>query len=127
MPATYSVDRARLLVVVTWPAIAPDIDVTRAAITAMLADARLQPGFGVLSDWRQATEAASSAYVRDFIGLLRAAEQRGITKWATVVGPSSLAAYGAGRMAEIQSELEGLTYRVFRDYDDALRWLMPDR
>jgi hypothetical protein len=125
MAATYRVDRAQLLVVMTWPAMAPDITVTRAAVTAMLADSRLQPGFGVLSDWRLATDAASSAYVRDFLDLLRAAEKRGITKWATVV--ASTAAYGAGRMAEIQSELVGLTYRVFRDYDEALRWLMPDR
>jgi hypothetical protein len=26
-------------------------------------------------------------------------------------------------MTEIQSELQGLAYRVFRDYDDALHWL----
>jgi hypothetical protein len=105
----------------------PDIEVTGETIDAILADPDFRPGFGVLSDWRLGLILATDAYIEGFLDLLKAAEQRGVRKWATVVDPSSLAAYGVGRKAETQSELQGLTYRVFRDYDQALAWLTDDR
>lgn len=123
MPATHRIDRERLLVVITWPAMMPDIDATRATVAAILTGLHAPAGFGILSDWRQATSAASATYVRGFVDILKAAQKRGISRWATVVAPESLAAFGAGRMTEIQSELHGLSYRVFRDYDAAMHWL----
>jgi len=121
--ATYRIDSAKLLVVVSWPAMEPDLASTRATIEGLLGDRRLQAGFGVLSDWRLSTGAASATYIQGFIDLLKSAAERGVTRWATVVPATSTASYGAGRMAEIQSELQGLTYRVFREYDEALHWL----
>jgi hypothetical protein len=123
MPATHRIDREHLLVVITWPAMVPDIGSTRATVAAILTSLHAPAGFGILSDWRQATSAASAAYVREFVEILRSAQKSGITRWATVVAPESLAAFGAGRMTEIQSELHGLSYRVFRDYDSAMHWL----
>lgn len=112
----------QLVVVVSWPAIEPDIYLTQATIEALLADPRLKPGHAVVSDWRQETTPPSSAYIHSFIDILKSAEARGITRWATVVPAGSLAAYGVGRMAEANAELHNLSYRVFRDYDEALRW-----
>jgi hypothetical protein len=40
-----------------------------------------------------------------------------------VVAADSAAAYGVGRQVESHSELSGLQYRVFREYDEALAWL----
>lgn len=126
MSPTYRIDRARRLVIIAWPTMDPDIGNTRAVVEAMLADLHGDRNFGVLSDWRLATAAASSAYVQGFVELLRSAERQDVTRWATVVASGSEAAYGAGRMTEIRSELQGLVYRVFRDYDEALRWLTED-
>jgi hypothetical protein len=112
----------QLLVVITWPAMEPDVLMTRATIEALLADPRLKPGYAVVSDWRHETGAPTSGYIQSFMELLRDAERRGITRWATVVPTASLAAYGVGRMAETNAELRNLSYRVFRDYDEAVRW-----
>jgi hypothetical protein len=114
--------QAHPVVVIGWPAIEPNIDLTRATIDALLADPRLQPGYAVVSDWRQQTIPPSSAYVESFIDILSSAERHGIRKWATVVPSTSLAAYGVGRMAELNAELRQLSYRVFRDYEEAVRW-----
>jgi hypothetical protein len=126
MPATHRVDRERLLIVITWPAMMPDVATTRTTVSAILTSLHSPSGFGVLSDWRLATGAASAAYVRGFVEILKSAQARGITRWATVVALDSVASFGAGRMTEIQTELQGLSYRVFRDYDAAMRWLTTD-
>src|SRR5262245_30718676 len=120
MPTDFRFLQKQLLVVITWPAIAPDIQLTRAAVEALLADPRLKAGYAVVSDWRQETAAPTAAYVQGFIDLLRSVEQRGIRRWATVVPPDALVAYGVGRMTEANAELSALAYRVFRDYDEAV-------
>ena len=122
MPADYQFVQRQLLVVITWPAIEPNIHLTRATVEALLADPRLKPGYAVVSDWRQETAPPASDYIYQFIDLLRTADRRGITRWATVIPPTSLAAYGVGRIGEAHADINHLLYRVFRDYDDAVRW-----
>jgi hypothetical protein len=126
MPADFQFVQRQLLVVITWPAIEPDIHLTRATVEAMLADPRLKRGYAVVSDWRQETALPSSEYIYQFIDLLRTAERRGITKWATVVPAASMAAYGIGRMGEAHADINHLQYRVFRDYEEAVRWAGGD-
>ena len=74
----------QLVVVVSWPAIEPDIYLTRATIEALLSDPRLQPGYAVVSDWRNQTSAPSAAYVQSFVDLLKSAGQRGITRLSLI-------------------------------------------
>ena len=75
---------------------APDIELTRATIEALLADPRLKPGYAVVSTGANSPTPPSSAYVHSFIEILTSAEQHGIAKWATVVPSESLPAYASG-------------------------------
>jgi hypothetical protein len=122
MPTDVRFLQPHLVVVISWPAMAPDFVLTQGAIGALLTDPRLKPGYAIVSDWRKQTAPPTSEYIESFIDILGSAARYGIRRWATVVPATSVAAYGVGRMAELNAELRDLSYRVFRDYDEAVRW-----
>ena len=111
------------MVVITWPAMVPEIEIVRATIDAMLTDPAMKSGYSVLSDWRQALAPPAPNYVHKFIAYLESLRHRGMRQWATVVAADSDGSYGVGRQVEAYAEFGGMKYRVFRNYDEALKWL----
>jgi hypothetical protein len=123
MSVTYRRDLPTPVVIITWPRIFPDIQVVQSTMETILADSDRPREFGVVSDWRVSTDAPSIDYVQAFLSLLNSWGRHGLRRWATVVARDSTASFGMGRMVEIRAEEDGVAYRVFRDYDDALAWV----
>ena len=119
----YRFDAPRRIVVITWPAIVPDMQTVRSTVDALLADRAMKSGYPYLSDWRLAPAAPAANYVHSFITFLERIDKRGVRRWATVVKADSDASFEVGRTIETHAELAGLQYRVFRDYEAALMWL----
>jgi hypothetical protein len=122
MSVTYRRDLPTPVVIITWPRILPDIKIVQSTMESILADSDRPREFGVVSDWRASTDPPSTGYVQGFLSLLNGWERHGLRRWATVVPRDSTASFGMGRMVEIRAE-DGVPYRVFRDYDDALAWV----
>jgi hypothetical protein len=123
MSVRYYRDLSRPIVVITWPDGAPDIGTVQSTVDGILADPDRPGELRILSDWRGSTEVPDTDYVQSFVWMLTEWGRRGLRQWATVVRSDSVASYGMGRMVEIRAEEAGVTYRVFRDFDDALSWL----
>lgn len=123
MSVSYRRDLSRPVVVITWPEGRVDIAMVQSTVDAILADPERPADILILSDWRASSDVPGTDYVQAFVWMLSDWGRRGLRQWATVVRPDSIASYGMGRMVEIRAEDAGVSYRVFRDFDDALSWL----
>jgi hypothetical protein len=95
----------------------------RAAVTGILDDARLNPGFAVLVD-RRGSAPATTKFVEQMTAFF-AANARTFTGVRAAILVDTETAFGMGRMTGLRSELDtpGLTVRTFRSYDEAVAWL----
>ena len=126
MTVHYRIDSTNRIVIVTWPPVEPTIVIVRNTIEAILAEPARPARFRLLSDWRQGVEAPALSFVSEFLKSLRQWRAAGLERWATLVAPDAVAAYGTGRMLEIRAEQTGEPYRIFRDPNEAIRWLLCD-
>lgn len=122
MTATYRIDALSRVVIVTWPHVSPEFSMWRSVVEEVLSSQEFRPGFSVVSDWRELVGAPDRNFVHTAVSVLEQAQKRGLRRWASVIPADSTLAYGVGRMVEIEAELHGFSYRVFRAYDLALQW-----
>jgi len=119
MPATYEINAARGVIIVTVTG-----DLTDAGLLEMhrrLADdPAVKPSFSVLFDLRQANgQSVTTDGIRALAGLplVLSPESR-----RAVVVPSDLG-FGMARMYGMRRAQKGTKVEVFRDFDDASHWI----
>jgi hypothetical protein len=123
MPITYTVDTEQNVVLVTWRG-----DVTggeyRAHLRTMLQDPDALRAGRSLTDLREANVVAHGAELNAILdeeALPRLAGRQ----WKTAVLVSSTVNFGVARQYQLLAQSEN-TDRVFRDYAEALAWLLKD-
>jgi hypothetical protein len=123
MPITYAVDKTRNFVLVTWQG-----DVTaqdyRVHLQTMLEDSDALRAGRSLTDLRQANVLLSGAELKA-VGAAEANPRLVGRQWKTAVVVSSPLNFGLARQYGALSQSEE-SDSVFRDYDDALAWLVKD-
>jgi hypothetical protein len=121
VPFTYEIDEDRDYIVVS----ASGKITSREALAtydAIVADPRFHSGMKILSDHRELETVLPIAFVRAWVGRMEeAGEQFRGTRAALV--ESGTVRYGMARMASILAEPTQIVLRVFRDIDEARRWL----
>jgi hypothetical protein len=124
MPVSYEVDAPRRIVKMRYEHEA-DLAELVAALSAIFSHPGYQPGFGFLFD-RRAVPASSSGYIRAALSWVQLHKEK-VTgcRWAVVV--ADLANYGMSRMGQTLGEDLPVEFEVFRDMDEATRWLLSDR
>jgi hypothetical protein len=125
MPATYHIDASRRLVVITWLPGQPELTEWHVTLRTLMGDPAFAPGFSILSDWRAAVSPPDRQTMETLVDRIRALVNEGVRRWGTVI-PTTAAAFGMGRMAELLAEVRQVPIRVFQDYDEALVWVSSD-
>lgn len=124
MVITYDYEPWRRLLRV-WVADSVDLPQIEAVVDRLLQDARLEPGFDILSDHAEIRSAATGALVRKALPLLDDLANRLCVGRFAVVSPSD-ASYGMARMAGLLSDAKPFEVRAFRTETEALAWLRPE-
>jgi hypothetical protein len=121
VPFTYEIDEDRdFLSIVASGRITTEEAL--ATYDAIVAEPSFNPGMKILSDHRELETVLPIAFVRAWISRIEEAGKlfRG-TRAALV--ESGTVRYGMARMASILTEPTSIEMRVFRDIDEARRWL----
>ncbi len=123
MPLTYSIHPERSLVIVTRTHGARSDEWER-FMTQIMADPAFVRGLNLVEDSRAVTAVPSRAdveraarWINDHAGDL------GPARWAVVVAPSALAAFGMVRVAEALTSGSGIILRPFTDLSAAYAWV----
>jgi hypothetical protein len=123
MPITYTVDKERNVVMVTWQG-----DVTaedyRAHLRTMLQDPDALSAGRSLIDLREANLVLHGAEL-NAVREVEAGPRLAGRQWRSAVLVGSTANYGLARQYQILSQSED-TDGLFRDYAAALAWLVKD-
>ena len=123
VPLTYTIHPERSLIVVTRlrPA---DFDEWSQAMTALLTDPSFRSGLHIVEDSRAVAHVPSRTEVERFARWIHAhAPVLGPVRWAVVVQPSALAAFGMVRVGEALTAGSGITLRAFTDLQAAFAWV----
>lgn len=97
----------------------------RDALRSVLADSTYQPGFNFLSDGSRVTNLPAAFEVREAVDFFKQhAGGMGRHRWAMVAGTEAL--YCMQTMFAMVSESWGSQAKVFRDADEARRWLLDE-
>jgi len=118
MPGGYSIDPARSLVLSRAWDVLSGADLSRHART-LASDPGFKPDFNQLCDFRDVTEVrADAAAIRELAALnpFGAGARRALVVSSDVV-------FGMARMYQILTETSPDEFEVFRDLDEALKWL----
>lgn len=121
MPSvTYEIDREHRLVLIRMQGRVLSRDLL-AVTGAMQDDPALDRGWGVLVDTREVTEAPHYTEMQNFVGISRRSPMSKESRRAFLVNSSVL--FGVARMASTLASEFGRRYQVFRDEEDAYRWI----
>ncbi len=123
MPITYTVDKRRKLVLVTWQGDVTEEDY-RTHLRTMLQDPEALRTGRCLTDLTQANNLMSGAQLNAVANAEAVPRLEG-RPWKTAVLVGSTVNYGVARQYQSLSESER-TDSVFRDRDAALAWLLED-
>lgn len=122
MPIAWTVDRIeqRVSLTISDPY---TIEEWRMAMTAILEDARLNPGFRLIADRRGSTS-ATPKFVEQMTAFF-ATNSRQLSGVRAAIVVDNETGFGMGRMTGLKSERDtpGLTVGTFRSYDEADGWL----
>jgi hypothetical protein len=123
VPLTYSIHPERSLVVVTRTHTA-SADEWERFMAQIMSDPAFVRGLNLVDDSRAVTAVPSRAeveraarWINDHAGEL------GPARWAIVVAPSALAAFGMVRVAEALTSGSGISLRPFTDLAAAYAWV----
>jgi hypothetical protein len=101
----------------------PNFDEWRTFMETLLADERFRPGAAILEDRRAEKSVPSRAEVEITAAWIRAnAARLGHNRWAVVLDPSALAAFGMVRVGEFLTERSGVALRAFTSAESARAW-----
>jgi len=122
-PFEYVIDRPSGIVTVVYSA---PVNARRweATMNRVLADPAAPRPFRFIGDRRTVHDSPSLNYVDGLVDYVRRhREELSGTRWAHLVDPADMRAFGMARVIEAQSEPHGLEIEVFTDYDVAMAWL----
>jgi hypothetical protein len=121
MPVDFKIDAARRLIVATVFDEISDTEIIE-ALTSSLNDPDFERGFNVLSDHTRITQAITTEQVKLLVNHMESlSDHLAGARWAIVT--NSPASYGMMRMLSVFAERVPIELRVFRDADEANRWL----
>ena len=93
-------------------------------MTRIMADPAFGPGLNLVDDSREVTAVPSRAEVeRSARWINDHAAALGLVRWAIVVAPSALAAFGMLRVVEALTSGSRITVRPFTDLSAAYEWV----
>lgn len=122
MALTYEIDPELGLVLITRTH-TPSFDEWRAFMETLLGDTRFRPGTAILEDRRAERGVQARPEVEIMAAWIRAnAGRLGHNRWAIVVDPSALAAYGMVRVGEFLTDRSGVSLRGFTSLETARAW-----
>ena len=125
MAVTYRIDPSERIVYLTTAGQSP-FEEWRDVMMVVLADPAYRPGFDFLNDRTLQEDLPTADYAKSALHFLRVHRwQMGRCRWAVVAGSDAL--YGRGRMFSALSQSHGIEGEMFRDLDDARRWLLDGR
>lgn len=122
-PFEYLIDSTSGIVTVVYSA---PVNARRweATMDRVLADPTAPRPYRFIGDRRAVQGAPSLNYVEGLVDYVRRHQvQLSGTRWAHLVDPANMGAFGMARVIEAQSEPFGLQVEVFTDYESALAWL----
>jgi hypothetical protein len=122
MPVTWTVDPDKQFVVLL-PTDPSTIEEWRSAMSEILDSANARPNLTMLVDRRE-TETLTAAFVGQMTRFF-AEHQHDLSGSRSAIVVNDDAGFGMGRMTQMKAAFENpdSTIRVFRSYEDAVRWL----
>jgi hypothetical protein len=121
MPVDFKIDTERRLIVATVFDEISDTDIIE-ALHSSVSDPGFEPGFNVLSDHTRITRPITTEQVKLMVGHMESlSDHLAGARWAIVT--NSPASYGMMRMLSVFAERVPIELQVFRDADEANRWL----
>jgi hypothetical protein len=121
MPVDFKIDTERRLIVATVFDEISDTDIIE-TLNSSISDPDFEPGFNVLSDHTQVTRAITTEQVKLMVDHMESLSDRlAGARWAIVT--NSPASYGMMRMLSVYAERVPMELQIFRDADEANRWL----
>ena len=122
MALTYAIDPRQKCVTITRSD-NPTFDEWRGFMEGLLADPAFRPGFAIVEDRRADATVPSRAEVEVVAAWIRSnASRLGACRWAVVLEPSALAAYGMVRVGEFLTDRSGVSLRAFTGLETARAW-----
>lgn len=125
MALQYVLDPASRTVTLVYDRSETSFDEWASTLDHVLADPAFQPGYGMLSDRRQAPSPPTTETVMALLRYVRSREQLWRTRWAVLV--PDRATYGMVRMAQGLAHSDPIEIGVFEDLESARRWLAAPR
>ena len=102
----------------------PTFDEWRSFMEGLLSDGRFRPGFAILEDRQGDRTVPTRNEVEVAAAWIRInAARLGQTRWAIVVDPSALAAFGMVRVGEFLTDRSGVSLRAFTSLESARAWV----
>jgi hypothetical protein len=121
MPVDFKIDTERRLIVATVFDEISDTDIIE-ALHSSVNDPDFEPGFNVLSDHTQVTRAITTEQVKLMVDHMELLSDR-LAGARLAVVTNSPASYGMMRMLSVYAERVPMELQIFRDADEANRWL----
>lgn len=122
MALTFEIDPQLSLVAITRSH-NPTFDEWRTFMEGLLTDSRFRPGHSIVEDRRADGSVPSRNDVETAAAWVRAnAARLGQIRWAVVLDPAALAAFGMVRVAEFLTDRSGVTVRAFTSLETARAW-----
>jgi hypothetical protein len=119
---TFEIDPQVGLIVITRSH-NPTFDEWRMFMEALLHDTRFQPGSAIVEDRRGERGVPSRNEVEIAAAWIRTnASRLGHSRWAIVVDPTALAAFGMVRVGEFLTDRSGVSLRAFTSIETARAW-----
>jgi hypothetical protein len=119
---TFQIDPQLGLIVITRSH-NPTFDEWRMFMEGLLADPQFRPGFAIIEDRRGDRAVPSRNEVEIGAAWIRAnAPRLGQNRWAVVLDPTALAAFGMVRVGEFLTDRSGVSLRAFTSLDTAQAW-----
>jgi len=101
----------------------PTFDEWRTFMEGLLADPQFRPGYAIVEDRRGDRGVPSRNEVEIVSAWIRTnASRLGQSRWAVVLDPASLAAFGMVRVGEFLTDRSGVSLRPFTSLETARAW-----
>jgi hypothetical protein len=119
---TFEIDSQLALIVITRSH-NPTFDEWRVFMEQLMADPQFRPGFAIIDDRRGDRAVPSRNDVEIAAAWIRAnATRLGQNRWAVVLDPTALAAFGMVRVGEFLTDRSGVSLRAFTSLETARAW-----
>jgi hypothetical protein len=101
----------------------PTFEEWRAFMERLLGDPQYRPGATIVEDRREDRDVPSRNEVEIVSAWIRAnATRLGESRWAVILDPGALAAFGMMRVGEFLTDRSGVTLRAFTSPETARAW-----